>query len=48
MRVKKQLLVLLLTNPCIKEWGNTYPITEASGNKYAFYCISFKRSINRF
>ena len=28
-----------------REWGNTYPITEANGNKYAFYCIPCKRNI---
>ena len=22
-----------------REWENTYPIAEANGNKYAFYCI---------
>ena len=48
MSVKKQLLkVLLLTNPCTykREDGNTYPIAEGNGNKYAFYCIPSKRNI---
>ena len=27
-----------------REWKSTYPITEANGNKYAFYCIPYKRN----
>ena len=28
-----------------KEWEVIYPITEANGNKYVFYCIPCKRNI---